>query len=392
MIAAAEKHSAVVGTLAACSALAVSRATLYRRRKPVPVVYQRRHVPRALSTEERMAVLAMLNTVGNVDKSPWSIYASLLTQGMHMCSPRTMYRILAANKQVRERRAQARHPKYTAPELLATGPNQLWSWDITKLITVNKWEYLFLYVMLDVFSRYVVGWLLAERENNELAQALIASSCAKQGIQPGQLTIHSDRGKPMTAKNVANLMCDLGVDKTHSRPHVSNDNPFIESHFKTVKYRPDFPDKFGGVHDGRAHLPPFFEWYNNEHQHSGIAYLTPASVHYGRAQSILVERQRALDVAYATRPERFVAGAPKVAPLPTAVWINPPKGPTLSEPGAPPEALVCPSPKIILPCSAQVGSSAAQPAQRTLDVAEHRRMLATAMTPEGNSHSDSTVI
>lgn len=325
MIAVAEKYSAVVGTAAACKMLAVSRATLYRRRKPVPKICTRRRAHRALSDAERATVLATLNSPQNVDKSPWSVYAQLLSDGVHLCSARTMYRILAASKQVRERRAQARHPKYAAPQLIATAPNQVWSWDISKLPTTAKWEYLYLYVMLDIFSRYVVGWMLEERENSDLAQALIAASCAKQGIEAGQLSVHSDRGPQMVAKSVASLLSDLGVTKTHSRPHVSNDNPFIEAHFKTAKYRPDMPERFGGVYDGRVHLRQFFKWYNNDHTHSGIAYLTPAAVHYGQAPSIIAARQRTLDAAYAQNPQRFVNGAPLAAVLPEAVWINPPK-------------------------------------------------------------------
>lgn len=325
MIAIVEEYAPTLGTSAACTALAVSRATLYRQRRPVARVARKRRVPRALSDAERTFVLTTLNSPDNVDKSPWSVYATLLSQGVHLCSARTMYRILAASQQVRERRAQAHHPKYTAPQLLATGPNQVWSWDICKIPTTTKWQYLYLYVMLDIFSRYVVGWMLEERENSDLAQALIAASCAKQGIEAGQLAIHADRGPQMIAKSVASLMADLGVVRTHSRPHVSNDNPFIEAHFKTAKYRPDMPQRLGGIYDGRAHFRQFFKWYNNDHTHSGIAYLTPATVHYGQAQAIIAERQRALDAAYTRYPQRFVKGPPRAARLPEAVWINPPK-------------------------------------------------------------------
>jgi putative transposase len=325
VIAIAEKYSDAVGTSAACNALAVSRATLYRHRKPIPKRQRVRRVHRALSDAERATVLATLNAPENVNKSPWAVYAELLSTGLHLCSARTMYRILEASKQVRERRAQARHPKYAAPQLLATQPNQVWSWDVSKIPTTTKWQYLYLHVMLDIFSRYVVGWMVEERENSELAQALIAASCAKQGIDAGQLSIHSDRGPQMVSKSVASLLSDLGVVKSHSRPYVSNDNPFIEAHFKTAKYRPEMPDRFGGVHDGRAHFREFFRWYNNEHLHSGIAYLTPASVHYGQAPRIIAARQEALDAAYAQNPQRFVHGAPVATALPTAVWINPPQ-------------------------------------------------------------------
>lgn len=385
MIAAAEELSREVGTAQACMSLGVARATLYRRRRPKVRSSRPRQSPRAIDEGTRARVLATLNSPDFVDKSPWTAYAGLLDQGVHLCSVRTMYRILAQAKLVRERRAQLKHPRYVAPQLLATGPNQLWSWDITKLLGPAKWQYLYLYVMLDVFSRYVVGWLLAEREHNELAQALIAASCAKQGIEAGQLTIHADRGSPMMAKSVAELLVDLGVDKTHSRPHVSNDNPFIEAHFKTAKYRPGFPERFGGLEDGRAYFRPFFAWYNNEHLHSGIGYMTPADVHYGRASRVLQRRQEVLSAAYAQHPERFVRGAPRPPQLPEAVWINPPKLIPLPGSEAPPEAPVRPSPTSGISWGAQGESSAAQPAQRTLDAAEHARMLLDAMQQEENT-------
>jgi putative transposase len=236
--------------------------------------------------------------------------------------------------------------------------------------------------MLDVYSRYVVGWLVADREHNDLAQALITASCAKQGIAPGQLTIHSDRGSPMKAKSVAELMSDLGVTKTHSRPHVSNDNPFIEAHFKTLKYCPTFPGNFGSTEDARSFLRPYFRWYNAEHLHSRIGYMTPESVHYGRAPALLAGRQLVLEQAHARHPERFVSGAPKPATLPAAVWINPPKPPLLPDSGAPPEAPVCPSPANNPSGSAEDGSRAAQPAQRTLDAAEHSRTISCPMSQE----------
>jgi putative transposase len=235
-----------------------------------------------------------------------------------------MYRILAENDEVRERRNQLRHPNYSKPELLATGPNQLWSWDITKLLGPSKWTYYYLYVILDVFSRYVVGWMIAECESATLAEELIAETCARQGIQPDQLTIHADRGSSMTSKSVAFLLADLGVTKTHSRPHVSNDNPYSEAQFKTLKYRPDYPSRFGCQADARAWANIFFTWYNQEHHHSGLALLTPADVHYHRTQAVLQKRQSVLQAAYQKNPERFVKGLPLPPQLPQAVWINPP--------------------------------------------------------------------
>jgi putative transposase len=254
-----------------------------------------------------------------------------MDEGQYLCSWRTMYRILDENREVRERRNQLRHPNYTKPELLATGPNQLWSWDITKLLGPTKWTYYYLYNILDVFSRYSVGWLIAERESASLAEELIAASCVRQGILPGELTIHADRGSSMTSKPVALLMADLGVTKTHSRPHVSNDNPYSEAQFKTLKYRPDYPERFGCQPDARNWAGEFFHWYNYEHHHSGIGLLTPADVHFGRAQAVLDQRQQVLQIAYQKNPERFVKGVSIPAQLPLAVWINPPKAAVTAE-------------------------------------------------------------
>ena len=245
-----------------------------------------------------------------------------------------MYRILAENQEVRERRDQLRHPNYQKPELLATAPNQVWSWDITKLLGPVKWTYFYLYVILDIFSRYAAGWLLAGEENSALAKRLITETCEKQGISSGQLIIHSDRGSPMTSKPVAMLLADLGVTKSLSRPHVSNDNPYSEAQFKTLKYRPSFPDRFGSVQDGRAFCREFFPWYNTEHRHSGIGMMTPEAVHYGRAPQILAARQQTLLTAYALHPERFVRRPPSPPVLPTAAWINPPQEKTASQDGA----------------------------------------------------------
>jgi putative transposase len=260
-----------------------------------------------------------------MDQSPGQVVATLLDEEEYLCSERTMYRILAGENEVRERRNQLRHPTYKRPELLATGPNQVWTWDITKLRGPVKWTYFHLYVLLDIYSRYVVGWLLAHREAVGLAKRLIADSCAKQNIEAGQLSIHADRGATMTSKGLTQLMADLGVDKSHSRPHVSNDNPFSESQFKTLKYRPGYPNRFGSFEDARTFCRSFFDWYNTQHRHSGIKMLTPQMVHYGKAEEVLTSRHRAMLAAQAAHPERFVRGAPRLTQAPTAVWINPPQ-------------------------------------------------------------------
>ena len=326
----AVEASAELGVLPACQAFGVARATFYRRRavRPDPdaqTALLRRESNRALNPIERATVLDTLTSEQFIDDAPRQVWAALLDQGNYLCSVSTMYRILRAESGVRERRDQLRHPSYSKPELLATAPNQVWSWDITKLLGPVKWTYFYLYVILDIFSRYVVGWMVAHSESASLAQHLISETCAKQGILPAQLTLHADRGSAMKAKSVALLLGDLGVTKTHSRPHVSNDNPFSESHFKTMKYRPQFPDRFGSIQDARNFCRPFFDWYNNEHHHSGIGLLTPFSVHYGLAHAVIEARHRTLLEAYAAHPERFVNKLPEPPHLPTAVWINPPK-------------------------------------------------------------------
>ena len=269
-------------------------------------------------------MLATLHKPRFVDLAPAQVYAQLLEEGRYLCSIRTMYRLLSANNEVRERRAVASHPVYTKPELLATGPNEVWSWDITKLKGPVKWTYYYLYVILDIFSRYVVGWMIAERESSTLAKRLITESCGKQNIVEEQLTLHADRGSSMKSKAVAQLLSDLGVTKTHSRPHVSNDNPYSESQFKTMKYRPEYPTRFGCIQDARAFAVDFY-WYNEEHRHSGIALYTPSDVHYGRVEQIQQDRQATLNAAYQRYPNRFVNTPPKAALPPQAVWINPPK-------------------------------------------------------------------
>lgn len=355
-----------VGTTAACRAVAIARASWYRRlRPPVKRSHRgRRRSPRALAPAERQAVLATLHTERFVDRAPAQVVATLLEEGTYLCSVRTMYRLLDQAEEVRERRAQRRHPHYQAPQLLATGPNQLWSWDITKLLGPAKWVYYYLYVLLDVFSRFVVGWLLAERESAELGRRLIEESAAREGIEPGQLTVHADRGGPMKSHPVAALLATLGITKTHSRPHVSNDNPFSEAHFKTLKYHPLFPGYFGSPQDGRAFCRHFFPWYNDEHRHSALAWLTPASVHAGHGAQLLHQRHATLLAAYLAHPERFVGGAPRLQTLPEAVWINPPEKPTRQEglqatisPG--PLPAVPPAPGLLAPSNQLVGLEAA---------------------------------
>ena len=322
-----EELTPIVGTRPACQVLGASPATVYRRRRPPePRPPKPRPTPaRALSEGEREAVLELLHSPRFVDCSPAQVYATLLDEGRYLASERTMYRLLEAKHGgVRERRDQLTHPAYVKPELLAQRPNELWSWDISKLLGPAKWTYFYLYVILDVFSRYVVGWTVQYRENAQLAKALIAQSIEQQEIKPGTLTVHADRGGPMRGKPVAFLLADLGVTKSHSRPYTSTDNPYSEAHFKTLKYRPEFPERFETIEQARESCRGFFDWYNHDHRHSGIGLMTPAAVHYGRAEELHAERQRVLAAAFAARPERFVRGAPKPPTLPTAAWINKP--------------------------------------------------------------------
>jgi putative transposase len=332
---AVEELAPTSGTAPTCAALGVARATLYRHRRrgstaPVQAPVERSSA-RALGVEERQAVLATLHSERFVDQSPAAVYARLLDEGSYLCSQRTMYRLLEQAGEVRERRDQLRHPVYARPELLASRPNEVWSWDITKLLGPAKWSYFYLYVLLDIFSRYVVGWMVAHRESATLAEQFIRETCARQGIGREQLTVHADRGSAMTSKPVALLLADLGVTKTHSRPHVSNDNPFSEAQFKTLKYRPAFPVRFGSIQDARAHCHVFFPWYNTEHHHSGLGLLTPVDVHHGLAERRVAARAVVLATAYATHPERFPAGPPAPAAMPTEVWINPPTRSALAE-------------------------------------------------------------
>jgi putative transposase len=341
-----------VSTAPLCDSLGISRAAFYRWRRPQPAMEPKlpraRH-PRSLGPAERQAILDTLHSERFCDASPAEVHATLLEEETYLASTRTMYRVLADAKEVRERRDQLRHPSYAKPELLATQPNQVWSWDITKLKGPLKWTYFYLFVILDIFSRYVVGWMVAQGEGARLAERLIQETCAKQGIQPGQLTIHADRGPAMTSKTVALLFSDLDILRSHSRPYVSDDNPFSESHFRTLKYRPEFPDRFGSLEHARQVCRRLFAWYNLAHHHSSLAFLTPDTVHHGRADEILDARHRVRLAAYTAHPERFVNGPPRRESLPRKVWINPPEktthqdapGSTQSHPDDPEVVPVC---------------------------------------------------
>jgi len=325
-----------VGVASACVALDVPRSSFYRCssvRPPTPAEQPRPTPARALTAQERADVVGVLNSERFMDQPPRQVYATLIDEGTYMCSVRTMYRVLEAEGQVRERRDQLRHPTYRRPELVATAPNQVWSWDITKLLGPEKWTYFYLYVILDIFSRYVVAWMVATREANELAGRLIEEACTTQGIQRGQLTIHADNGPSMTSKNVALKLADLGITKSHSRPHVSNDNPYSEAQFKTVKYHPGFPERCGSIEHARAASQEVFGWYNHHHHHVGLGLLTPAVVHSGQANLILERRNIVLANAYAAHRGRFVSKPPRAAEVPTAVWINPPRPIELAQQG-----------------------------------------------------------
>jgi putative transposase len=330
-----------VGIQSACLSLGVPRATFYRQRpllgplSPEAVSDDqpsaRSRPARALAESEQQQVLSVLHSERFQNAAPAAIHAQLLDEGQYLCSPRTMYRLLERRGESRERRDQLIHPPYQKPELLATAPNQVWSWDITKLRGPVKWTYFYLYVVLDIFSRYAVGWMVAERETAALAERLLEETFQKHTIAPDQLKIHSDRGRVMRSKPLALLYADLGITKSFSRPYVSDDNPFSESQFRTLKYRPDFPDRFGCLLDARAHCQVFFPWYNNEHRHSGLGMLTPKNVHFGETAAVLTQRQAVLDAAYAAHPERFVRRPPVPSAPPPAVWINPPARPKSEE-------------------------------------------------------------
>jgi putative transposase len=310
----------------ACDALGCARASHYRRRqRPLhgpPAPRPRSH--RALRPAEEAEIVATLNSERFCDQAPAQVWATLLDEGTYLASISTMYRLLRAQHQVRERRRQARRPALVKPELVASGPNQVWSWDITKLRGPHKWTWFQLYVILDVHSRYVVAWLVAPRESARLAEELIAEAIYQQHIPAGQLSLHADRGSSMTSKTVSQLLADLGVTQSHSRPHQSNDNPYSEAQFKTLKYSPTFPKRFSGIDHARAFCDQFFEHYNHQHRHSGIGLHTPADVHHGRADQIRAQRQTVLDAAYTARPERF-RRPPRAPQIPEATWINPPE-------------------------------------------------------------------
>lgn len=371
-----------IGVAGACRAVGVSRSSYYRgmpkaqatptalgTAAPGPLaatVPRPRGRVRGLSADEQAQVLAELNSERFADMAPREVYATLLDAGRYLCSWSTMYRLLRQARATKRRRDQVRRQGYAKPELLATRPRQLWSWDITKLKGPTTWTYFYLYVIIDVFSRYVVGWMITTRESAELAEAFIAETCHQEGITPDQLTLHADRGSAMTSKCVAELLTDLGVAKTHSRPHVSNDNPFSEAQFKTVKYHPTCPDRFGCLEDARAWARPLFAWYNHEHHHTGLGLLTPAVVHHGQAETVLAARQEVLRVAYHSHPERFVRGQPRPASAPSAVWINPPADRTIASP-----ALFAPPPGLTSRAEpAPVAASRGEQPQRPLDVAD----------------------
>ena len=332
-MAAVEEVAPGIGATSAARVLGLSRATVYRRRRPrrtggpACLVEPRRRPasPRALSEAERAEVLEVLRSERFCDTAPAEVVATLLDEGTYLASERTMYRLLARHGEVRERRDQLRHPAYARPELLATRPNELWSWDTTKLLGPAKWTYYYLLVILDCFSRYAVGWCLAHRETAKIAERLISETLAKHAIAPGTLTIHADRGSAQASKPVAFLLADLGVTKTHSRPHVSNDNPYSEAQFKTMKYRPESPERFRSMEEARAFCRGFFSWYNASHRHSGIGYMTPEAVHYGRASELTERRAQVLARSYELHPERFVRKPPAPPEVPTGVWINKPE-------------------------------------------------------------------
>jgi putative transposase len=322
-----------MATRRALRGLGAAHATWYRRRRAArgqAVVRARPAPPLALSSTERQHLVATLNSTRFADCTPYTAWARLLDEGTYLASVRTFYRVLAAEGLLHERRDQLVHPAYAKPKLAASAPNQVWSWDITRLRSTLKWQHFYLYVLLDIFSRYVVGWLVAGAENAGLAKALIEETCAKYGIDRDTLTLHSDRGSPMRAKTTAELLVDLGVAASYSRPRVCNDNPFSESQFKTLKYRPEFPERFDGIEHARTHLRRFFGWYNDEHRHSGIGFMTPAAVHFGHATAMQQQRAAVLAAAYRAHPERFKGKHPTPPVLPEIVGINLPQ-PELTE-------------------------------------------------------------
>jgi putative transposase len=322
--------AAKIGVKSACEALTVPRSRVYRERQGQVLPEPKAEIipTTALSSEERVEVRETLNSERFMDKAPRQVYATLLDEGTYLCHWRTMYRILAEHDEVRERRNLCRHPAYKKPELLATQPNQVWSWDITALRGPHKWEHYRLYTVLDIFSRYVVGWMIAEVESSDLARQLIDETAQKYGIQPDQLTLHADNGAPMKGKPLSQLLVDLGITNSHSRPHTSDDNPFSEAQFKTMKYHATYPSRFESIEAARTWARIFFPWYNEQHYHSGLNLLTPASVHFGQASLIQQQRQQVMDRAFVEHPDRFMHGIPFVKGNPEAVFINPPAAST----------------------------------------------------------------
>jgi putative transposase len=360
MLESAEALSGTVGVSKACRVLGIPRSSLYRARKRKPAAAPRPRPVRALSRREKEQVRGILNSERFWDASPREVYATLLDEKRYYCHWRTMYRILDEYDEVQERRNQRRHPAPIRPQLRATRPNMVWSWDITELKGPKGFYYL--YTILDIFSRYVPGWMIADRELATLAEQLIAETCAKQGIEQDQLALHSDRGSAMRSKTVAQLLIDLGVAKSHSRPYTPTDNPFSEAQFKTMKYRPDYPGRFDSKKEALTWARAFFRWYNREHHHVGLGLMTPVAVHYGRAEAIYERRRQVLVAAYAVHPERFVHGEPVPPRWPQEVWINPPQNGHGQDPAAAPGASGEEP-------GAQAGSRAG--AQRSLDAAEH---------------------
>jgi putative transposase len=392
MIKAAEELSSSTGVSKACQILGVPRSRLYRARKPERSPALRPTPERALSPEEKAEVHQTLNGERFWDSSPREVYATLLDEGVYLCHWRTMYRILEEHSEVQERRNQLRHPAYTKPELLATAPNQVWSWDITKLRGPSTWVYYYLYVILDIFSRYVVGWMIAGCESGELARKLISATCAKEEIVADQLMLHSDRGSAMQSKSVGQLLIDLGVAKSLSRPYTANDNPYSEAQFKTMKYRPGYPDRFTSQDHARFWARDFIHWYNHDHHHTGLGLMTPAMVHHGLADAVYAHRQRVLQAAYEAHPERFVRGMPTPPKLPQEVWINRPQSgsvavptPDPTQPGAQAVSRVaggtCPVRQA--PGPVAQGHRVQGQAQRSLDSAEHLATVGRGLEQPG---------
>lgn len=382
MIALAEELGQSVGLPEACRQLNVPRSAVYRARQPQTEPAPRPKPARALSEAERQEVREVLNSERFQDSSPYEVYGTLLDDDqIYLCSISTMYRILAAHEEVRERRRQLRHPEAAKPQLVAKKPGQVWSWDITKLPGPTKWTHYYLYVIIDLFSRYAVGWLIAEGESAALAEALIAQTCAKEGIAREQLTLHADRGSPMRAKVVAELLADLGVTQSHSRPYTPDDNAFSEAQFKTLKYRPDFPERFDSQAAAREWARAFFHWYHHQHRHTALGLLTPATVHRGLTEQVQQKRQQVLDQAYQAHPERFVRGRPTPPQPPTEVWINQPQVQSeadtqSSEPNQPSKPGQVATPAGSVPDPQPESRVTAGQAQRSLDPGEDRARLA----------------